>query len=96
MRRILFAATISRERAEACPAKGEVVQDRTFQRWCNKANVSPHQLRYSFATYWYEQSKDIERVRFLLGHSNVAITSRYLRIGRNRMIEQTRQMFSMG
>jgi len=41
-------------------------------------NVSPHTLRHSFATEFYRQTKDLETLRIILGHSNILTTQIYV------------------
>jgi len=41
-------------------------------------NVSPHTLRHTFATEFYRQTKDIETLRLILGHSSVSTTQIYV------------------
>lgn len=40
--------------------------------------VSPHKLRAAYCTILYDKKKDIEFVREAVGHSNVAVTQRYI------------------
>jgi len=40
--------------------------------------ITPHKLRAAFCTIMYEETKDIEFVRQAVGHSNVAVTQRYI------------------
>ena len=40
--------------------------------------VHPHMLRHAYASELYRKTKDILLIKKLLGHSNVATTSRYL------------------
>jgi len=68
------------------PRKGLILQDKAFYKNLRKAKsegrkLRPHVLRYSFATHWYEKTKDIKFVSDMLGHSNVAMTSTYLCVG---------------
>lgn len=74
--------------------KGEIVLDRTFQRWCSIAGVHPHILRYSFATHYYNESKDVKLISDLLGHANVATTSEYLQLGKKAIMNKARALFS--
>jgi len=52
------------------------------KRYAHKAtidkNVSPHTLRHTFATEFYRQTKDLETLRMILGHSNVSTTQIYI------------------
>jgi integrase len=58
---------------------GNKVTARTFHTWCEKMNLRSHDLRRSFGTYLYIQSKkDIVLVKNALGHSNIKVTSKYL------------------
>ena len=41
-------------------------------------NVSPHTLRHTFATEFYRQTKDLETLRIILGHSNILTTQIYI------------------
>ena len=58
------------------------VKGRTFNRWLEKASnkeLTPHDLRRSFAkTLYNESKKDVKLVQITLGHSNIAVTSRYI------------------
>ena len=52
------------------------------KRYSRKAgidkNVSPHILRHTFATEFYRQTKDLETLRMILGHSNIITTQIYI------------------
>jgi len=74
--------------------KGKIVLDRTFQRWCSIAGVHPHILRYSFATHYYNESKDVKLISELLGHANVATTSEYLQLGKKETMQKARTLFN--
>lgn len=47
--------------------------------------IHPHMLRRTFATQTYKCTKDIELVKTLMGHSNIAITDRYVNTDLNSM-----------
>ena len=49
----------------------------SFKAGVNK-NVSPHTLRHTFATEFYRQTKDLETLRMILGHSNILTTQIYV------------------
>jgi len=69
-----------------CTLKGGQVSTRyiglAVKRYIAKAginkNVSPHTLRHSFATEFYRQTKDLETLRIILGHSNILTTQIYV------------------
>lgn len=73
--------------------KYEPVIDRTFDRWCNSVGIRSHVLRYSFATHWYEQSKDIELIRRLLGHASIETTRKYLQLDKKETLQKARDLF---
>ena len=69
-----------------CTLKGGQVSTRyihlAVKRYVLKAginkNVSPHNLRHSFSTEFYRQTKDLETLRMILGHSNILTTQIYV------------------
>jgi len=52
------------------------------KRYSQKAgiakNISPQTLRHSYATQYYKQTKDIETLRRILGHSDISTTTIYI------------------
>lgn len=40
--------------------------------------ISPHTLRHTYATEYYRQTKDIETLRMILGHSDISTTQIYI------------------
>jgi len=44
----------------------------------NNKKISPHVLRHSYATQYYKQTKDIETLRRILGHSDIGTTTIYI------------------
>ena len=66
--------------------KGKKLSDRYTQqmvkRYAQKAGinkrVSPHTLRHTYATQYYRQTKDIETLRRILGHSDISTTTIYI------------------
>ena len=66
--------------------KGKKLSGRYIQfmvkRYSKKAginkNISPHTLRHTYATQYYRQTKDIETLRRILGHSDISTTTIYI------------------
>ncbi|MBA7638641.1 Tyrosine recombinase XerD [subsurface metagenome] len=66
--------------------EGKKLSDRYIQqmvgRYAHKAGigkrVSPHTLRHSYATQYYKQTKDIETLRRILGHTDISTTTIYI------------------
>jgi len=52
------------------------------KRYAQKAGlskrISPHTLRHTYATQYYKQTKDIETLRRILGHSDISTTTIYI------------------
>ena len=71
-----------------CTLKGKKLQVRYLQqmvkRYASKAgiqkNISPHTLRHTYATQYYRQTKDIETLRRILGHSDISTTTIYINL----------------
>lgn len=73
--------------------KEQMVLSRSFQRWCKITGLNPHILRYSFATHYYNESKDVKLISELLGHANVSTTSEYLQFGKKEVMKKARDLF---
>jgi len=80
--------------------RGHIVQEKTFEVWCEKAGkkldsrkFKPHIMRYSFATHYYNESKDVKLISKLLGHANVSTTSDYLRLDNKETESKARELF---
>lgn len=66
-------------------ANGERLTDASIYKMVRKYSedalgyaISPHKLRSGFCSIMYEHTHDIEAVRRIVGHSNVATTQRYI------------------
>ena len=66
---------------------------RYSQRAKINKNVSPHTLRHTFATEFYRQTKDIETLRKILGHSDISTTQIYVTLA-NIDVEKAMNNFS--
>jgi len=66
--------------------KGRKLSGRYIQqmvkRYASKAGIekkiSPHTLKHTYATQYYKQTKDIETLRRVLGHSDISTTTIYI------------------
>lgn len=64
--------------------------DSLFLRIKKELNIevlSPHKIRHTYATIILKQTKDIEQVRLLLGHSTYNMTKRYIHLTNNELKE---------
>ena len=78
---------------------------RSLQRACSEAVaaagldkvVTVHTLRHSFATHLLEQGVDIHVIQDLLGHRNIASTTRYARVAINtiRQVQSPLELLNM-
>ena len=73
------------------PDPSRPITTRSLERACRKAaeaagldkSITVHTLRHSFATHLLEQGVDIHVIQDLLGHRNIASTTRYARVAIN-------------
>ena len=81
--------------------KGKKLSDRYIQqmvgRYARKAGIknkkiSPHTLRHSYATQYYKQTKDIETLRRILGHTDIGTTTIYITLA-NTDVEEGMKSF---
>jgi len=80
--------------------KGKKLSIRYLQqmvkRYADKAGlskrISPHTLRHTYATQYYKQTKDIETLRRILGHSDISTTTIYITLA-NTDVEEGMKSF---
>jgi len=46
-------------------------------------NITPHKLRHTFATHYYEKTKDLRRLQMILGHASSNTTDIYAHVVNN-------------
>jgi len=61
------------------------------KRYAKKAGINkrvyPHSLRHFFATDYYRRTKNIEALRRILGHENIATTTIYINLENSEIIQ---------
>jgi len=62
------------------------------QRAGIEQEVTPHILRHTFATRFLEKGGDLATLRDILGHANLATTSRYLHSNATKMREMVEEL----
>ncbi len=81
--------------------EGKKLSDRYIQqivsRSAHKAGIinkkiSPHTFRHSYATQYYKQTKDIETLKRILGHTNIGTTTIYITLA-NTDVEEGMKSF---
>ena len=78
--------------------KGKKISNRYIQqmvkRYSQKAginkNITPHTLRHTYATQYYKQTKDIETLRRILGHTDIGTTTIYITLANTDVEEGMR------
>lgn len=87
------------------PDPSRPITTRSVERACRRAaeaagldkSITVHTLRHSFATHLLEQGVDIRVIQDLLGHRNIASTTRYARVAINtiRQIQSPLELLNM-
>ena len=87
------------------PDPSRPITTRSLERACRKAaeaagldkSITVHTLRHSFATHLLEQGVDIHVIQDLLGHRNIASTTRYARVAINiiRQIQSPLELLNL-
>jgi len=83
-----------------CTLKGKKLSilylQQMVKRYAAKAgitkNISPHTLRHTYTTQYYKQTKDIETLRRILGHSDISIPTIYITLA-NIVVENSMKAF---
>lgn len=82
-------------------SRGDRLSVRTIQHFCRislfkgglfKRRMGPHTLRHSGATNYLSKGVDIKTIQNLLGHSNLATTSRYVHSGREQITSALKKL----
>jgi len=81
--------------------EGKKLSDRYIQQMVGRyalksgiknKKISPHTLRHSYATQFYKQTKDIETLRRILGHTDIGTTTIYITLA-NTDVEEGMKSF---
>ena len=57
----------------------------------NLTNINPHALRRGFARRLLNQGADVFEISKALGHSNLAVTTQYLQMDNQELVERLRK-----
>lgn len=80
---------------ERISSKGVV---KLVDKYCKDAlgyHISPHKIRAGFCSIMYNQTKDIEKVRRMIGHSNITTTQRYIVTNNDERRESSKMMSNL-
>jgi len=84
---------VGRDCAKACADPNSQFHGRDGN-FTGKNYLFPHKLRYVAATRFYEESEhNLRATQLYLGHSNVAVTSRYLQQGTEKLSEIAKNIY---
>jgi site-specific recombinase XerD len=75
-----WAFAIGAEKFESLPRSSDDEQMKFYHKASKLRNASPHWLRHSYGTYLVRAGCSIEKVRELMGHSDISTTMIYLHI----------------
>ena len=70
----------------------QMVRRYTYKAGIENKKISPHILRHSYATQFYKQTKDIETLRRILGHTDIGTTTIYITLA-NTDVEEGMKSF---
>lgn len=73
----------------------KVVVTRVFMSWCLQAGIKSHSLRRSFATHFFEKTKDISLIQILLGHESPTTTAKSLCLNEAHFKQKSRSIYLM-
>ena len=59
-----------------------------------KIDLTWHDLRHEAASRWLEKKMDLREIQYLLGHSSLTTTERYLQVRPGRISESFAQMWA--